>query len=161
MASASGRIKTEVSLHMMPSRRTRSYSVLALATTAALSVTLCSRGSHAAQSVDATASPQFYAEHVQPIFAANCYRCHSGMNHRGGLRLDSPEAILKGGKDGVVLVPGDPAKSLLIKLVRHEGPTEDPMPMPPRSKISDEDIATLTAWVKAGARMPDAAAEKP
>lgn len=146
---------------MMPSRPVRRYSVLALATTAALSMTLWSRGSHAAQSADAAASPQFYTEHVQPIFSANCYRCHSGMNHRGGLRLDSSDSILKGGKDGVVLVPGDPAKSLLIKLVRHEGPADDPMPMPPRSKISDEDIATLTAWVKAGAKMPDAAAEKP
>lgn len=143
---------------MIPSRPVRRYSVLALATISALSMTLWSRGSRASQSADAAASPQFYTAHVQPIFAANCYRCHSGMNHRGGLRLDSREAILKGGKDGVVLVPGDVEKSLLLKLVRHEGPAEDPMPMPPRSKISDEDIATLTAWVKAGAKMPEAAA---
>lgn len=141
---------------MSPSRPVRRYAVLALASTAALSMTLFSRGSRAAQSADAAESPQFYTDHVQPIFAANCYRCHSGMNHRGGLRLDSPEAILKGGHDGVVLVPGDAQKSLLIKLVRHEGPANDPMPMPPRGKISDEEIATLTAWVKAGAKMPSA-----
>jgi len=103
---------------------------------------------------DPAASPDFYTHNVKPILAANCYRCHSGMNHRGGLLLDSKKGILRGGKDGAVLTPGDPANSLLIKLIRHEGPADDPMPMPPKSKLSDADIATVTAWVKAGAIMP-------
>jgi cytochrome c551/c552 len=64
--------------------------------------------------------------------------------------------MLKGGHDGTVLVPGDPAKSLLVRLIRHEGPANDPMPMPPKSpKISDNDIATVERWVKAGAIMPE------
>jgi hypothetical protein len=76
------------------------------------------------------------------------------MNHKGGLSMDTRESLLKGGHDGAVIVPGDPANSLLIKLIRHEGPADDPMPMPPRGKLSDADIATVTAWVKAGAVMP-------
>jgi cytochrome c553 len=147
---------------MSASRHSRRYAVLALATAAALSVTLWSRASHAAKSPgqpsDAAASPQYYSDHVQPILAANCYRCHAGMNHRGGLRLDSPDEILKGGKQGAVIVPGHPEQSLLIQLIRHEGPADDPKPMPPRSKLSDGDIAAVTAWVQAGARMPTAAA---
>ena len=65
--------------------------------------------------------------------------------------------MLKGGKDGVTLVPGDPAKSLLVMLMRHEGPADDPMPMPPppRPKVSDGDVAVVEQWVKAGAIMPD------
>lgn len=86
----------------------------------------------------------------------NCGKCHFNMNHKGGLAMDTRASMMKGGRDGVVLVPGDPANSLLVKLVRHEGPANDPMPMPPKSpKISDSDIAVLEQWVKAGAVMPD------
>jgi cytochrome c len=101
--------------------------------------------------------PEYYTAKVKPIFGANCAQCHLGANHRGGLSLETHESILKGGHDGAVIVPGDPANSLLIKLIRHEGPANDPMPMPPnKPKISDADIAVVTAWVKAGAVMPPA-----
>ncbi len=104
---------------------------------------------------DEAAKPEFYITKVKPIFEANCYRCHSGMNHRGGLTLATKAAILKGGKDGLVVVPGDPSASLLVKLIRHEGPANDPGPMPPRAKLSDADIATVERWVRGGAVMPD------
>lgn len=100
------------------------------------------------------ATPQYYTEHVQPILQANCYRCHAGLNHRGGLRLDSRAGLMHGGKDGTVIVPGHPEQSLLVTLIRHEGPASDPKPMPPRSKLSDADIATITEWIRAGAIMP-------
>ncbi|MDP9039852.1 MAG: c-type cytochrome [Acidobacteriota bacterium] len=98
--------------------------------------------------------PAFYTERVQPIFVANCAHCHLGTAHRGGLSLASRASILKGGRDGAVLIPGDPANSMLIKLIRHQGPANDPMPMPPKSKLSDADIATVEQWIKAGAVMP-------
>jgi mono/diheme cytochrome c family protein len=99
---------------------------------------------------------EYYNTKVVPIFQANCYRCHGGMNHRGGLSIATKAGMLKGGHDGTVLVPGHPEDSLLIKLIRHEGPKDDPMPMPPKGdKISDADIAVVTAWVKAGAIMPE------
>jgi len=100
------------------------------------------------------AKPEFYMQKVRPILEANCYRCHGGMNHRGGLTLSTRTGILKGGKDGAVLMPGDSANSLLVKLIRHEGPADDPMPMPPRAKLSEADIATVERWVRAGATMP-------
>jgi len=104
---------------------------------------------------DAT-KPEYYTAKVKPIIDANCASCHLGTNHKGGLSLNTRESMLKGGRDGVVLVPGD-ANSLLIKLIRHEGPADDPMPMPAnKPKLSDADIATVTAWVKAGAVMPAA-----
>ena len=109
---------------------------------------------HAAADQEA-ARPEFYTTKVKPILQANCYRCHSGMNHRGGLTLSTKAGILKGGKDGVVLVPGNPASSFLVKLIRHEGPANNPRPMPPRGKLSDADIATVERWVRAGGIMPD------
>ena len=105
---------------------------------------------------DEAARPEFYVAKVKPIFETNCARCHGGMNHRGGLNLDTRAGLLKGGHDGAALVPGDPDKSLLVRLMRHEGPPEDPMPMPPppRAKVADADIAVVARWVKAGAVMP-------
>jgi cytochrome c len=104
---------------------------------------------------DDAARPEFYSQKVRPILQTNCSSCHPGTNHRGGLSLNTRESMLKGGHDGAVLVPGDPTNSLLVRLIRHEGPANDPMPMPPRKpKISDQDIATITAWVKAGAVVP-------
>jgi hypothetical protein len=103
---------------------------------------------------DEAGRPQFYTTKVQPILEANCYRCHGGMNHRGGLSLATRAGVMKGGRDGAVVVPGDPAASLLVKLIRHEGPASDPGPMPPKSKLSDADIATVERWVRAGAVMP-------
>jgi cytochrome c len=117
-------------------------------------------GTVEAAAQDPAASPEFYTTKVQPIFQANCYRCHGGMNHRGGLSLMTRESMLKGGHDGSVLVPGDPASSLLVRLIRHEGPANDPKPMPPKlPKISDADIATVEQWVKAGAVMPPPAVQ--
>jgi len=105
---------------------------------------------------DEAATPEFYTNRVEPIFKANCYRCHGGMNHRGGLNIQTRAGMIKGGHDGTVLVPGDPTASLLVRLIRHEGPSNDPKPMPPKSpKISDDDIATIERWVKAGAIMPE------
>ena len=101
------------------------------------------------------ATPEYYNTQVKPIFVANCARCHGGMNRRGGLNMETREALLKGGRDGAVLVPGDASKSLLVKLIRHEGPADDPKNMPPnRPKLSDAEIAVVERWVNAGAVMP-------
>lgn len=100
------------------------------------------------------ASPEFYTARVQPVFENNCYKCHAGMFHRGNLRLDTPEHIMAGGRSGPVIVPGKPDDSLLIKLVRRLGTGDDFHPMPPKSTLPDADIATIAAWIKAGAVMP-------
>jgi hypothetical protein len=104
---------------------------------------------------DEAAKPQFYVTQVKPIFEKNCYRCHAGMNHRGGLTLSTKAGILKGGKDGAIVVPGNPSASLLLKLLRRQGPRDDPKPMPPKGKLPDADISTVERWVRAGAMMPD------
>src|SRR6202167_2781848 len=101
------------------------------------------------------ASAQVYTEKVVPVLEAHCYQCHGVTAHRGGLSIATKAGMLKGGHDGTVLVPGPPESSLIVKLIRHEGPADDPMPMPPnKPKISDADIAVIEQWVKAGAIVP-------
>ena len=53
---------------------------------------------------DSAAGLKMYTEKVVPIFQANCYRCHGGMNHRGGFVMDTKAGMAKGGHDGAVIV---------------------------------------------------------
>jgi cytochrome c len=129
-----------------------SLGVLALAATALL----WQPRPVAAQSEPAPSSVAFYTQRVQPIFESHCYRCHGGFNHRGHLSIATRAGLLRGGMDGAVVVPGNAAQSLLLHLIRHEGPADDPMPMPPppHQKLSDADIATISQWIQAGMAMP-------
>jgi cytochrome c len=97
-----------------------------------------------------------YATQVKPILEAGCYKCHGGTSHRGGLSMMTRVSLLKGGKHGSAIVPGDPTKSLMITLMKHEGTGEDPTPMPPapRPKLTDAQIETVEHWIKAGALIP-------
>ncbi|HUB28953.1 MAG TPA: PSD1 and planctomycete cytochrome C domain-containing protein [Terracidiphilus sp.] len=92
------------------------------------------------------ASHEFYSKRVSDILQKNCLGCHD-ETAKGGLRLDSYAAIRKGGDDGVVIIPGDPDKSMLIQAVRRSGELK----MPPRRTLDPADVADLEAWVKAGA----------
>jgi hypothetical protein len=97
---------------------------------------------------------EFFETHVRPVLADHCYKCHSTTAHKvkGKLRVDSLEALLKGGESGPAVVPGKPEKSLLIKAVNHD-PAAD-LEMPPKEKLTDSAIADLTAWIKSGATWP-------
>lgn len=97
---------------------------------------------------------EFFETKVRPILSANCYKCHSleQGKAKGDLTLDTREGALKGGKDGVVLKPGDPEGSLLITAIGYEDPD---LQMPPKGeKLSAEQITVLTTWVKMGAPDP-------
>ncbi len=102
----------------------------------------------------AAASPDFFENKVRPILANRCFECHTD-SALGGLRLDSAAALMKGGDRGVAVVPGDPDNSLLIKAVRQ---TDPGLKMPLGGKLEDSEIATLAAWIKAGAVWPKASA---
>ncbi|HEV3385894.1 MAG TPA: DUF1549 domain-containing protein, partial [Gemmata sp.] len=94
---------------------------------------------------------EFFEKKVRPLLADNCYSCHGAKKQSGGLRLDTVAGI-KSGIDGVVVVvAGEPSKSKLIKAVKREGE----FPMPPKSSLQPEAVATLTEWVKAGAAVPE------
>jgi hypothetical protein len=92
---------------------------------------------------------KFFEEKVRPILAENCYKCHGSDEQKGNLRLDLRAMALAGGESGEVIVPGRPDKSLLVEAVKWES-----LEMPPSGKLSEQNIATLTEWIRLGAPMP-------
>jgi len=102
---------------------------------------------------DDPASLEFFEKKVRPVLVDRCYSCHSAdaKKLKGGLRLDSREAALKGGDTGPSLVPGNPEKSLLVEAVAY-GNVD--LRMPPKGKLPAAQIADLTEWVKRGAPWP-------
>ena len=70
-----------------------------------------------------------YAKDIRPILEASCFRCHGENRPKGDLRLDSLEAVLKGGQDGKVAIPGDSKHSLLTIAVAQ---LDDETAMPPK-----------------------------
>ncbi|MEX2214089.1 MAG: DUF1549 domain-containing protein [Phycisphaeraceae bacterium] len=103
---------------------------------------------------DAAANPadiEFFEKHIRPLFAQHCAECHDGKKKKGGLRLDSPAFIAKGGDTGKIFIAGKPDASMIIKAVRHGDPD---FKMPPKKKLSDEEIALLVKWIERGAALP-------
>src|ERR1051325_1750508 len=101
---------------------------------------------------------EFFEKKIRPLLVENCYKCHSATSEKlkGGFRLDSKELALKGGESGkLAIVPGDPEKSLFIEAVRYNNTD---LQMPPKKKLSQQQIDDLTTWVKMGAPWP---ADKP
>ncbi|MFM2094588.1 MAG: hypothetical protein RIS70_1712 [Planctomycetota bacterium] len=101
---------------------------------------------------EAVADGELYAKRIQPLFKRHCFECHSESAEevKGNLRLDSYEAILKGGNNGEAVTPGD-TKSFLLRVLRYE---VDDYKMPPRARLPDEDIKDVERWIKAGAPGP-------
>ena len=98
------------------------------------------------------ASLEFFEKEVRPLLAKRCYECHSSKSKelKGGLRLDSRALIVKGGDTGAAIIPSKPDKSLLVDAINYG----ELYQMPPKSKLADAEIATLTKWVVMGAPWP-------
>lgn len=90
---------------------------------------------------------QFFRDKIRPILVDKCYECHTD-EPLTRLRVDSRAALLAGGKRGPAIVPGDPDNSLLIQAVRQTGELKMPKKA---TKLEDQEIADLVAWVKMGA----------
>lgn len=91
----------------------------------------------------------FFVSDVKPILESVCMKCHNAAKHKGGLDQTTLAGILKGGKSGPAIVPGDPDASLLIRAVRYTEPED--WGMPPTGKLKDEQIKALEKWVADGA----------
>lgn len=97
------------------------------------------------------AREEFFEQKIRPLLAAHCYDCHTATES-GGLRLDSREALLKGGASGAAIIPGNPDNSVLIQAVSHTHPS---LKMPQgKPKLSEAEIAALRQWIKDGAQWP-------
>jgi uncharacterized membrane protein/mono/diheme cytochrome c family protein len=98
-----------------------------------------------------TPATSFYAMHINPIFDSNCATCHGAAKSNGGLRLDSFDAVMKGGKDGAVIIAGDPEKSLLLQRVTLPTDHKQFMPAEGRPPLRPEEITWIKAWIQQGA----------
>jgi hypothetical protein len=86
-----------------------------------------------------------WARKVQPLLDVQCTKCHGLIERKGGLLLDRPEEIFKGGNDGAVVVPGKPEESRLYKYLAADS---DPH-MPPKKQLSDEQREAVKEWIVA------------
>ena len=92
----------------------------------------------------------FFTKHIHPILDSNCVACHGAAKIEGGLRLDSYETLMKGGKDGPVIVARDADKSLLVQRVTLPAGDPHAMPAEGRPPLKPEQITWIRAWIRAG-----------
>jgi mono/diheme cytochrome c family protein len=102
---------------------------------------------------------EFFEKKIRPVLVDRCYKCHSAAEKiKGDLALDTRAGLLKGGQSGPAVVPKQPAKSLLIKVIKHEQPD---MEMPPKEpKLDDKIIADFEQWIRMGAPDPREATDR-
>jgi hypothetical protein len=109
-----------------------------------------------------------YEKDIRAIFAENCFRCHGAERAKGEIRLDSLEAVLKGGEDGKIVVPGDSANSPLVLAVARVNersampPIRKPKPGgpppgngpggPPARELTAAEVGLIRAWIDQGAK---------
>ena len=98
----------------------------------------------------AAADDEFFERSVRPVLAAHCISCHGARQQKGGLRLDSRAALLRGGERGAAVRPGQPEESLLVQAVTHRGELQ----MPPDGPLPPNVVAALQRWIKEGAAWP-------
>ena len=96
---------------------------------------------------------EFFEKKIRPVLVEQCYECHSAAEKiKGDLALDTRESLLKGGQSGPGLVPRNPQKSLLLKVIKHE---EEDLEMPPKKPMLAENvIADFEKWIRIGAPDP-------
>jgi len=111
---------------------------------------LCGCG---ASTLSATEGFAFFESQVRPLLVKHCYECHSeeADKQKGGLWLDRKAGWEIGGDGGPSIVPGNPDASLLIHSIRY---ADENLQMPPKSKMTTEEIAVLEQWVAMGAPDP-------
>ena len=90
---------------------------------------------HAAATVD-------FVKDIQPIFQTSCVKCHGPEKQKGGLRLDSLPAVLKGGEDGKVIIPGKSKESPLVLAVAR---LDEEKAMPPKPTITAAPLEAIAS----------------
>lgn len=92
-----------------------------------------------------------YETIIHPMFERRCVQCHKAGKAKGKYRMDTYEAMVKGGKEGPGLVHGKPAESNII--IRMELPEDDEERMPPEGKkgLEAHELAVAKWWIENGA----------
>jgi len=91
-----------------------------------------------------------YADVIQPLLQARCYSCHGEKKQKNNLRLDNPQWIIKGSKNGPV-IHGKEDGSELVKRISLPREDEDHMPPKQKPQLNEQEIAVIHWWVDQGA----------
>ena len=110
-----------------------------------------SRSAGLAPQTQEPASLPSYSAQVEPILKSKCLTCHSAAAKMGGLVLETYDSLLKGGVHGPAITPSRSSESRLLLML--EGKIQPRMPFG-ADPLPAADIATLKAWIDAGARGP-------
>ena len=92
----------------------------------------------------------FFGARIQPIFTAHCISCHGRDKHKGNLRLDSYQALMRGGKDGPVIQTGNIQGSDLFRRITLPASHDDFMPKGKQPLTADQ-MKVIELWIGAGA----------
>ena len=119
-------------------------------------------GSHLRTTLAAEQSTDFFEQKIRPLLVERCQACHSSATGKtsGGLALDTRQGWVTGGDNGPAIVPGKPEESLLLKAITY---TDPDLRMPPAGngeRLTAEEVAMVTEWIKAGAIDPRVAGER-
>lgn len=128
-------------------RSLRSLIIMGMAVSAAFSA-VCVRPATARAS-DSSEQAEYFEQHIRPVLHSRCIKCHGENKQEAGLRLDTSEAMLKGGDSGPAVLPGKPEDSLLLEAVRYES-----LEMPPDGRLTEDQVARLDRWIRDGAVWP-------
>ena len=95
----------------------------------------------------------FFEKKIRPVLSNNCYECHSAKSKslKAGLLLDRKTGWERGGKNGAVIIPGKPSKSILMNALRYNN---HDLQMPPSGKLSESVLADFEKWISMGAEDP-------
>jgi len=100
-----------------------------------------------ADSKTTLAGPIVFESHIRPLFKAHCFECHGeGQKLKGGLDARLRRLLVKGGKTGAALAPGNAAGSLLLERL-----TSGEMP-PGKKKLTKDEVAVVARWIAEGAK---------
>ncbi len=116
------------------------------------------RAAEAAAAAPTAEGNAFFEKKIRPVLVEHCHQCHAAdaKNVRGGLLVDSKEALRVGGESGRPgVVPGDPAASSIYAAITHADADER---MPPKARLPDNVIADVRTWIEMGAPDPREAA---
>lgn len=90
---------------------------------------------------------------IKPMFEKSCFKCHGPEKQKAKLRVDSLEAVKKGGENGAIFEAGKSEKSRLVHSVARI--LDEDENMPPEGKadpLTKEQVALVRAWIDQGAK---------
>jgi ankyrin repeat protein len=99
-----------------------------------------------------------FAKQIKPLLERSCVSCHGPDKQRSAFRVDSREALLKGGNTGsAAVVPEKSAQSPLLSYVSGRVEGMEMPPMPQRDKfaaLAKDEVELVRAWIEQGAVWP-------